>query len=271
METQIQLVRGDEGHASVFNRRMIYARALAAAGDIEVALREYEILVEHAVALFGEDARQLGFSLQNSVSLKVRAGRIDDALASAERAERILSKLLDRRAATFASVLGSRAEARLAARRAREALADFDEAIGIAVEKLGSKHRKTVQMQLWRVHALAALGRVEEARRDLAAISQTNETSDERLRVTAIVHRLSGNHVAALEGLERYQLALRSTLYDEHDRAACAAEIALTKAALGYTGANEAVRVARSRLKELGMTQSTAYFELAALNESDAN
>lgn len=140
--------------AAIASLRYRRGQCLALTGDLLAARRELEAALGHRTAGWGEFVAGAGAYL---AGVLLELGQVDAAKVLVDE---IVADLAHHRQTTDAVILFARGRVRLAQRRAREALADFQESGRLAVEVFGNRNASTLA---WRSAAATAAHRVGAA------------------------------------------------------------------------------------------------------------
>jgi tetratricopeptide (TPR) repeat protein len=207
-EMTLKIRGGNEGHPQVINSRASHARALAANGRLEDAIRELKRAIADAGETLGQRARIVGFFSQNLVRYQLDAGEVKDAIASSERATSVLAEHVQEDSSTFGATLNARGIAYLAAYDGARAIADLDKSLATARKILGPRHEATLRSAAAHAAALAMDGQAAaalEAVRALAGDPTLAATPSGlgRLGLLAMAARLSGDDELTTELLDR--------------------------------------------------------------------
>lgn len=146
---------GSRTHPNVLKARVARAQALAANRELAEGIDETSRAIEDATALFGPSARVVGADLIRLARLQLRAGQVEAALTSADRARRILSLSLAPGGAGYGALLEVRGAALLEAGRVDEAMSDLNAAERSFRDSFGAAHASVARVRELRVLAAA--------------------------------------------------------------------------------------------------------------------
>ena len=193
-------------HPRVIEAKSTYGRALADTGELAAGIVMIDAAVADLRTLTGPDAVQAGIFLQNLVAYRIDLGELTLAESNAAEALRIISAQVEPESVTFAFTLTSHALARLARRDAGAALEEFNRVIPIFEKVLGAERDGTLQARTGRALAFAYLGQLDDAQREISAVSKLVAPKDALepmgARVTQVrgtIARMRGDFPAALQ------------------------------------------------------------------------
>ena len=193
-------------HPRVIEAKTTYGRALADTGELAAGIAMIDAAIVDLRTLTGPDALQAGIFLQNLVAYRIDLGELALADSNAAEALRIISAQVEPESVPFAGTLAARALARLARRDAGAALAEFNRAIPILERMLGAEREATLLARTGRALAFAYLGRLDEAKHEIEAVSKFTSTQDSSeplgarvAQVRGTIARMRGDLPAALQ------------------------------------------------------------------------
>jgi tetratricopeptide (TPR) repeat protein len=242
-------------HPRIIEGRLLYGRALGAAGDAMQGVEQLSQAVSDAAEVFGPASRMVGAFSLRLAEFQTETGRTAGALESSRNAVAIIARHVNPQSFRYAAAIHERGAALLAARRAEEALPDLT----LAVETLGHTrspgHPVTRAYQADRALALARAGRPRQALALLEPLlpdpgSPIDDSGNKALFVMGVATRLAGDRDEALRLLQR---ALDSTPGDRSAdlrRMRTLTEIGLTLLDLGrpkqaVTSLDDALAISR--------------------------
>jgi eukaryotic-like serine/threonine-protein kinase len=229
---------GNEKHPLVIEVRAVRGRALGEAGYPERAVEELEAVVRDVSEVFGESSMMVGFFSQNLVTYLLDLGELEPALASSERAQRIISQNTQPESYTYAAVRRMRGMSYLMARKSRDALSDLTAATDTFARVLGPTHEATLSGRAQRALALAYSGAVGDSLEELeAVVGQCREAGSPvaplAVRILGTVTRMAREPEDALRLHEESLTAIVDSPRAERERALVRVEIALDEVELG--------------------------------------
>jgi serine/threonine-protein kinase len=140
-------------HPRTIEGRLLYGRALAAAGQTARGVEQLKQAVDDAAAVFGPSSRMVGFFSVSLAKLQLEAGQIAESLETSNKAVDIIGRHTNPRSFRFADAIHLRGAALLAAGRPHEALPDLARAAETLGQTMSPEHALTRQFQA--DHALA--------------------------------------------------------------------------------------------------------------------
>ena len=149
--------------------------------------------------LTGPDAIQAGIYLQNLVAYRIDLGELALAESNAAEALKIVSAQVEPESMTFAGTLAAHALAQLARRDAGAALEEFNRVIPIFERVLGAEREPTLLARTGKALAFAYLGRMEDAHREITAVSKLVAPKDALEPLGARVSQVRGT-IARMRG-----------------------------------------------------------------------
>ena len=154
-------------HPRVIEAKTTYGRALADTGELAAGIAMIDAAIADLRTLTGPDALQAGIFLQNLVAYRIDLGELALAESNAAEALRIISAQVEPESVTFAFTLTSHALARLARRDAGAALDGIQSRHTDPRTGAGRGARSTLLARTGRALALAYLGRLDDAHREI--------------------------------------------------------------------------------------------------------
>jgi tetratricopeptide (TPR) repeat protein len=194
--------RDSPKHPRTIEARLLYGRALGDAGKPAQGVEQLALAVSDAADAFGPGSRKVGFYSLPLAALQIDAGDVQAAIRNSQAGVAIVARHSDPSSFRYANALFLRGAAWLAARRAKDALPDLDQAVLTMQRVLPAGHPTTRLVQATRALALARAGRHREARELLeplvAAPSPDDQSVAMALYASGVVERLSGDPASAL-------------------------------------------------------------------------
>ena len=196
------------GHPLLLDARIVYARALDKAGELERAIDMMQQSIAGARSAFGETSLPVGFYTQNLVDLELRSGRIDEAVTDSERAMKILGAHAKHDSYSYVAALNSRAKALLAARRGGAAVSVFADLEPKAASLFGASHPRVLELRAKHALALAYSGNTDLASSRMEALLGDIDrlgvdALPSILHVDGVIRRMRGEYRLAREQQEK--------------------------------------------------------------------
>ena len=231
-------------HPRVIEAKTTYGRALADTGELAAGIALIDAAVADLRTLTGPDAYQAGIFLQNLVAYRIDLGELALADENAAEALRIISAQVEPESVTFAATLSARALARLARRDTAAALEELNRAIPTLERMIGAGRESTLLARAGRAQALAYLGRVDDARLEIAAVSKIVAPKDALepvgarvAQVRGTIARMHGDLPAALQAQSPIAALKDSGPKLQRERMRALTEIGLVQLEMGDAGA----------------------------------
>ena len=194
LEIAQEVHTGEPTHPEVVEARLFLGKALAEAGDLRRGVKMMEEAAADKAAFFGAESMEAAVEAHNRVRYLLRAGEVDKAVDAAAFATRIYAQRADPRTAYAQAVQSAYGGALLEARKPSLALPELEAALPRLEARVGPAHAWTQSAHEQHALTLAWLGRLDEARRELAAMPRAKQRPNWRtLRATSIVDRLRGD------------------------------------------------------------------------------
>ncbi len=195
--------RDSPKHPRTIEARLLYGRALGDAGKPAQGVEQLALAVGDAADAFGHESRKVGFYLLPLAALQIDAGDVQAAIRNSQAGVAIVARHSDPSSFRYANALFLRGTAWLAARRAKDALPDLDQAVLTMEHVLPAGHPTTRLVQSTRALALARAGRHRDARELLEPLVAAPPSPDDQsvaiaLYALGVVERLSGDPASAL-------------------------------------------------------------------------
>jgi tetratricopeptide (TPR) repeat protein len=188
-------------HPSLIYLHDVHGRNLGDAGQMHPAIAEMDQALRDASDVFGPSSQMVGFLAGNIAPLQRWVGDIRPSLESSNRSIGILAKHAQSDSYTYAIQYTTRGVTWLAARRGAEALKDLATSRETFGRIFGPSHWDTLTAQFNGAIALAYLGRIDEAQRELQPVRDRSPDVANRmwsLYVLGMVERFAGDYQAAL-------------------------------------------------------------------------
>lgn len=195
---------GHESHPSVSAARFQYAITLVDRDRVDEALALMRENLHQLERTFGSDSRIVGSYSGSMVQYLITAGDVAGAVHESERALRILGPLTERDSPTYASLLDTRGNALLAARRPDEAMQFTTEARDYVRRKFGETHESAFVLTVHLGRELTLLGQPAAARQHLEWVVSEypktgRSTSSTPLYALGMAMRMGGDPTRAIE------------------------------------------------------------------------
>lgn len=195
-------------HPELTTVRFVYARILHHAGQSAASLPLFEQAIADTEATFGTDSLRVGTMLRTQVAPLLALNRYADALASSDRAVRILRAHHGDDDLPLAYARVARGSIHAALGDPASAFADYDQALGTLVRVMGAQAPYTLHVQAHRAGALAQRGEVAQAVAELAQTVEAQRPHGPMGFATTVLHhvmalRLNGQPAQALAALQR--------------------------------------------------------------------
>jgi len=244
-------------HPRIIEATSVYGRALGEAGQLGRGIEQLERAAADGSEVFGPASMLVGVFAQNLVGLQLQFGQIKQAIANSDKGFEIIASHSVPNSYNYAGALNSRGAALLAARRGTESLAALSGALETLKTVLGPAHPQASKSQVNRALALAYVGKVEQARQEIAPIVNSQRASGDAslnatLYVEGILQRLAGGYSAAL-GLQLESLALSQA----NPKAKLDEARALTEAGLNQIELGQLDEATQSLEKALALFEKT--------------
>ena len=185
---------GEPAHPEVVEARLFLGKSIAEGGDLNRGLRLMEEAAAQKAAFFGAESMEAAVEASNRVRYLLRAGEVDKAVDAAAFATRIYAQHADPKAVHAYAVRSTYGGALLEARKPSLALAELDAALPQIEARAGPAHAWTQSAHEQHALALAWLGRLDEAEKEVAGLPRPKQRPHWRtLRAASIVERLRGD------------------------------------------------------------------------------
>ena len=192
-------------HPRMIESRLLYGRALGAAGHPMQGVEQLARAVSEASEVFGPESRMVGTYSMYLAALQLETGRIAAALENSRTAVTIIARHVKPESFRYAAALHQRGVALLAARRTEEAIADLTLAVEMLTQTMPAAHAVTRSFQADRALALARAGRHHQALSVLEPLlpAPGSPVDTNALFVWGVARRLAGEPGDALQFLQR--------------------------------------------------------------------
>jgi serine/threonine-protein kinase len=189
---------------AVIEAARLHALALGGAGETERAIEILRRAARVAAEVYGETSIAVGVLTQNLGMYERRTGNVKDALATSERALRIVGEQAPRNAHTYLATAREHGLALLAARRGKAAVPLLQQGAQTANRVFGPDHRAAFYARADLALGLAYAGRVSEARQQMrTAVAETQPRAESIgyrvFYVAGVLERLAGHYRSAAQ------------------------------------------------------------------------
>jgi serine/threonine-protein kinase len=192
-------------HPRVLYMRDVFGRALFTVGQIARAVSEGEQALRDGLDAFGPSNMTVAQFANNLAGLQRLTGAIKASIEHSTMAISVFDRQSERESYYYAGPRLTRGVTWLAARRADEALKDLSESTEVLRKIYGPSNWETLSAQLNGAMALAYLGRIDDAERQLQPVYDRSPDVTNMMwarYVVGVVKRLGGDYAAALRAQE---------------------------------------------------------------------
>ena len=223
-------------HPHFIDTQMGYGEALAAVGQTAAAVREMKMSLSNAVTVFGPDAMMVGFFSSHLARVQTGYGEIEEAIANARNAVRILVGDEMKPSATNVNRLRTLGNALLTARRPNEASTYLRDAIRMG-ETVAAGERLLASRTSGALASIY-LGQLDDAEAELGLVVDARRAGPPRLiheplTYLGMLRRMQSRHVDALQLYAQALEALRDDPYNQVALAQVLVEQGLTNVEMG--------------------------------------
>jgi tetratricopeptide (TPR) repeat protein len=194
-------------HPNLLDARFVYGRTLAALGQNAVAIPLIERSIADAREILGSDSLRISVYGRALTAPLVSTGQLARALETSQSALKILSQHYPPDSVHLSYALVAVGSVQAAMRQTAPAFESQSRAVAILNGAIGPDADYTLHVRVQRAHSLAALGRADEALRELDTIDRTHRargygTRERHLLWMAEARRVAGDPRGALSALD---------------------------------------------------------------------
>jgi eukaryotic-like serine/threonine-protein kinase len=229
---------GAARHPQIINERMVLARLLAIGDRFREGLALHQQSVDDAETLWGPSSGPLAQYLQGLAVAQARAGDLDAARRSIERALPMMEKHFGADSGHAGAALDALAFVHFTAREPLPAIALYDRSLRIVTRVYGERGEPAFPMRMRRAASQAWLGRLDEALPELRRLADDYARHGRGSMARpwhhlGIAERLAGRPAEALAMQQRALGAVRDGPQAARERIPLRAEMAIALVELG--------------------------------------
>jgi serine/threonine-protein kinase len=198
----LQVYRKRPNHPQVLEMRSVHARTLYGIGERHRGIAKLTQVLNDQREAFGPSSMVVAYTMGDLAEMERAVGDLSGALANHDMCLNIIAQHLQPDSREFAVYQLQRGISLLAARRGADALRDLSAAKNTLQSLLGPSSLPSVNAQSKRAVALAFLGRVDEAYREVGPLNEPTpelKELDWPLYTLGLVQRLAGDVNVAIQ------------------------------------------------------------------------
>jgi serine/threonine-protein kinase len=203
----LQLYPEPGRHPSLLDARFVYGRTLAAVGENAAAIALIDRSIADAREIFGSDSLRISVYGRALTAPLVATGQLARALETSQAALKFLSQHYPPDSVHLAYALVAVGSVHAAMRQAVPALESQNRALAILGGAIGPDADYNLHVRVQRAHSLAAIGRADEALRELDTVDRVHRdrgygARERHLLWVAEARRTAGDPRGALAALD---------------------------------------------------------------------